>query len=366
MVLTEYPSAEALPATAAALLGSDFFSTRDWFGAVSAAALPAGTKPVFLVLDQAGVAAAVFAMVITRGGASSLTTPYTCLWQPAIAPGLPEAARRAIWRGFAGWCRGFATIRCDCLDEAAASAISAGLRSAGRFAPAALAFDHFGNWHTRIPAAHTASGTLPTGGFAAYLAARPGHVRETIRRRGKQMKAAGGRFSVVATADEAEAGIARYEAVYARSWKAPEPFPAFNSTLMRACARNGSLRLGLLTLGEEVLAAQFWVVLNGWAAVLKLAHDEAARAGSPGTLLTAFMIERLLSLDGVTELDFGRGDDAYKQDWADARRQRVGLILANPLRPAGQMAIVRHRVARHVRGCKAKLPARAETQNSCA
>ncbi len=64
------------------------------------------------------------------------------------------------------------------------------------------------------------------------------------------------------------------------------------------------------------------------------------RTLSPGTVLTAWMVRALLA-EGVTQLDFGRGDDPYKRLWADARRQRKGLILARPWRPRGAMALLR-------------------------
>jgi CelD/BcsL family acetyltransferase involved in cellulose biosynthesis len=98
------------------------------------------------------------------------------------------------------------------------------------------------------------------------------------------------------------------------------------------------------------LAAQMWVVRATWAAVLKLAHDENAKALSPGTVLTAAMTRTLIEQDGVTELDFGRGDDDYKAAWTGARRQRVGVVLANPWRAAGAAAIVRRRVRDFVKG----------------
>ena len=82
------------------------------------------------------------------------------------------------------------------------------------------------------------------------------------------------------------------------------------------------------------------MVAGGTATVLKLAHDEAARARSPGTVLTALMIRALLERDGVAELDFGRGDDAYKSLWAGRRRQRIGVLLVNPRRPLGLLALV--------------------------
>ncbi len=90
------------------------------------------------------------------------------------------------------------------------------------------------------------------------------------------------------------------------------------------------------------MAVQFWVVHREWAAVLKLAHDEAVKAFSPGTVLTALMIEHLLTYDNITNLDFGRGDDAYKLGWTEARHQRVGVLLANPTRIKGVAAIARH------------------------
>ena len=36
---------------------------------------------------------------------------------------------------------------------------------------------------------------------------------------------------------------------------------------------------------------------------------------SPGTVLTAMMLRRLIEEEGVSEIDFGRGDDDYKRGW---------------------------------------------------
>ena len=90
------------------------------------------------------------------------------------------------------------------------------------------------------------------------------------------------------------------------------------------------------------------MVTGGTASVLKLAHDEAARARSPGTVLTAAMIRGLLDRERVTELDFGRGDDGYKSLWAGQRRPRIGVVLVNPRRPAGLLTLGRHVLGRHV------------------
>jgi hypothetical protein len=255
---------------------------------------------------------------------SALTTPYTCLWQALWAQG---ADPLAIGQVFARLCRA-RPVRLDALDRAAPA--WAGFLGGVRGLP----FDHFGNW------------VFPDAGMGweAYLAGRPGALREAVRRRTRKLMQAGADFRVVDKADGLEAGIDAYEAMHAKSWKAAEPFPDFNGVLMRACAEDGSLRLGVLSLDGQALAAQFWVVFDGTAIMLKIAHDSAADAWSPGTVLTGLMIRHVLTQDGVGSLDFGRGDDAYKQLWMSARRQRSGLMLVNPWRPPGAWEMARHAV----------------------
>ena len=334
----EYADPAALPDDAAALFGRDFFSTLAWYRVVVAHGLPAGARPVFVVVSVSRRAAAVFPMMVARRQASALTTPYTCLWQPLLAVGLDAPALRSVWREFAMWCRGFGTVRLEAMAEGSAASLASGLRAGGLVA---LPFRHFGNRHGSV-----------AKGWPAYWSARPGQVREAVRRRGKKLMTEGWQFEVITSADEVARGIAAYEAVYAKSWKAPEPFPDFNPALMRRCACDGTLRLGLLTRGGEVLAAQLWVVRENWAAVLKLAHDEAAKAFSPGTVLTARMIEYLATRDGVVALDFGRGDDPYKADWTEARCQRMGVILANPWRASGLAAMGRGMLGRVAKNLK--------------
>jgi CelD/BcsL family acetyltransferase involved in cellulose biosynthesis len=147
---------------------------------------------------------------------------------------------------------------------------------------------------------------------------------------------------VIAGGDGLAAGIAAYDHVYARSWKEEEPFPGFGPALLRAAAAAGVLRLGVLRRAGVAVAAQYWTVTGGTATLHKLAHDEAARSLSPGTVLTALMVRHLLEHDHVGELDFGRGDDGYKAGWTGARRQRIGVLLCPPWHSAGAAALARH------------------------
>ena len=333
-MITEFTSLDGLPSAARALFGHGAFSTLAWYGSILAAALPPAATPCFLVVENGANVDAVFPMLRASGAMAALTSPYTCLWSPLIAQGLSTDRLVEIGRGLASVWRRAGVVRLEALaaPDPAMETILAGLRASGLYC---LRFDHFGNWHIGVAGLD----------WDAYLASRPGTLRTSILRARKRLvHTRGAIFTLVESAAGLDEAINAYETVYAASWKEPEPFPCFNAALMRACAADGLLRLGTLTLDGAPIAAQFWMVRDGWAGVQKLAHDEAQRALAPGTVLTALMIRHLLEVDHVKELDFGRGDDAYKRLWTGARRQRVGVLVVNPFSLAGSVAIARHGV----------------------
>ncbi len=305
-------------------------SSRAWFAATEAAALPRGARPGMLALLDAGRPLALLPMRLGPGrAAASLSSPYTVLFQPLLAA---EAEPVAAGAAFGRHLRRYPVTTLDALDPAWPG-LTPFLAGLGRAGLVPLRFDQFGNWHEDV------SGLDWTG----YLASRPGALRETLRRRGRAAARDGSiQFEVVRGLDGLEEALAAYEAVYARSWKEQEPYPDFNAALLRRLATLGLLRLGVVRQGDRPLAAQYWTLRDGVATVLKLAHDEAAKALSPGSLLTAHMIRTMMAENGVRMLDFGRGDDPYKKDWARMRRQRIGVVLAAPWRPAGLAALARH------------------------
>lgn len=338
--LRAYTSLDALPAETDRLFAAapSLFHSRAWWRTVVSAGLPEGTQPCFLLLSADDTPAALFPLLRPAAGAAlaSLTTPYTCDYAPLLAPGLSAPAQAEIFAAFARFCRGWATTRLDALpdDWPALPACLDGARAAGL---AVLRFAHFGNWHEDVRGLD----------WSGYLARRPGALRETIRRKLRRgERHADASFALIARPQDLEPGIDAFEQVYARSWKEPEPFPHFNAGLMRETAAAGLLRLGIWRIGGAPVAAQLWIVQHGTATVLKLAHDEAFQADSPGTVLTALMLRTLLDGEHVGAIDFGRGDDAYKQGWASQRRQRIGIVLVNPRRPAGLAFLARHKLGR--------------------
>ena len=218
--------------------------------------------------------------------------------------------------------RRWGVVQLEALDADTLAEIAVSLRAARLLT---LRYSNFGNWHERA------------ADWPSYLAARPGPLRETIRRRLRAV--ADGRLRPDFT--HSDSALSAYEEVHRSSWKLPEPFPAFAPRFLRDAAEAGILRMSVLQHENRPVAAQYWTVENGTATVLKLAHDESLKRLSPGTVLTALTVQRLFEQDGVTEIDFGRGDDAYKQLWAGARRQRMGALIINPFtrlacaRPSG-------------------------------
>ncbi len=298
-----------------------------WWRTMLQAGLARDEQPRFLLARRDGQPSLGLALVRRQGhGIAALANAYTCLWRP-----LAEEVRVADAAALGHVLRREGLVRLDAIpaEWPGLAAFAAGLREAGL---AVRRFRHFANWHEAL------------GGrrWDAYLAARPGALRSTLRRRGRKAEFA---FDVVSRPGASlEAAIADYEAIYARSWKEPEPFPAFNATLMRNLAGVGLLRLGLLHDGARPVAAQLWALRadRRHATVLKLAHDEQDRAASPGSLLTAAMLRRLIDEEGIASFDFGRGDDDYKRLWAGERRQRLGLLLADWRHPRGLAALLRH------------------------
>ena len=314
-----------------------FYDTQGWYRLLCATARPDDATACFLLIRREGRAVALLALWrFGDGHFESLTAPYSCLYHPLIAGEVNDAVVRQIGQVVARQLRAAAYVRLDCLDAdwPPMAAFCAGLRAGGLVL---LRFDHFGNWHDQV------SIDGYSGDWAFYLVSRDGALRQTIRRRRAKIARDGGfRWEMVRAGARLEAGIAAFEAVYARSWKEAEPYPAFNAEMMRLAAASDALRLALLWHGETPVAAQYWLVTGAVAQVLKLAHDPAFDAFSPGTVLTAWTIEALLDGEAVRALDFGRGDDAYKQLWVSHRRQRIGLIAANPRRLAGLVLILRH------------------------
>jgi hypothetical protein len=190
-----------------------------------------------------------------------------------------------------------------------------------------------GNW-----VAHTAG-----LGFEDYWARRPGRLRSTAQRKAKT---AGldieihDRFCLAAWR--------AYEEVYRASWKPEEGSFPFLRALAEQEGAAGTLRLGIARKHGRAVAVQLWTVEGGEATIHKLAYAEEAKALSPGTVLGMAMFRRAIDEDRVSLIDYGTGDDAYKRDWMDERRQLWRLTAFNRRSLRGLAGAARARASKLV------------------
>lgn len=198
----------------------------------------------------------------------------------------------------------------------------------------------FGNWYE----------PLAGRSFADYWRDRPSRLRNTVERARRRLQQYAWRTEVLTERGPAlEQGILAFQRVYARSWKRAEPCPTFMPGLIHMAAESGALRFGLLWLDGEVVASQVWLVHGGKANIYKLAYVPGHEKLSPGSVLTAALMQHVIDVDKVSEVDYLMGDDAYKQDWVTQRRERVGLVAFDRLRWRGLLAWLRHQAGRFVR-----------------
>lgn len=271
---------------------------------------------------------------------------YTSLYQPAFVPCLKPADLVVLLATVRRDYPRAATLSLRPMDPAdhAYQTLLGALRLLG-WLP--LEYFAFGNWYQPV-----------AGDWSGYLAARPGELRNTLKRMARKFAAAGGSLEIVSGGERLADAIAAYEAVYARSWKRPEPYPAFLPGLIRLCAAQGSLRLGLAWLDGRAVAAQLWIVRNGHAAIYKLAFDEAARAYAPGSLLSACLMQHVIEVDQVQEVDYLQGDDPYKQQWMSERRERWGIVAYQPRTVQGLLALLRDEAGHATRRLRQRLRSR--------
>ncbi|GFE72584.1 GNAT family N-acetyltransferase [Novosphingobium sp. TCA1] len=182
-------------------------------------------------------------------------------------------------------------------------------------------------WLVRRSACDT-NHVLPVDGrsYEQYLAARPGKLRTTLKRKSGKVE--------TRVLDRFDAEIWRaYEAIYAESWKPEEGSPAFLRAFAESEGKTGRLRLGVALADGEPVAAQMWTVEHGTAWIHKLAHREAAKPLSPGSVLSAALFRHVIDVDRVDLVDFGTGDDPYKRDWMEIVRPRYRLDMFRPGAP---------------------------------
>jgi hypothetical protein len=338
--VTAYGSAQELPSDVQQLLEVHERTTLQfglaWWRNLEAHVFAGHPGKTYFVLRAEGNAIALLPLLITGQAlnkrATALANYYTCLYEPALLPGLDAITLVPLFRAVRRHQGGVHTLTLAPMnpDGQAFGLIEQALALAGF---ATRRYFCFGNWYLQPPAT-----------YAEYFAAREGKLRSTVKRMTQKLSAEKADIEILSQPEDLERGIAAYQAVYAKSWKVPEPSAEFMPGLIRLCAEAGALRLGVVWLNGQPIAAQVWIVSHGRAEIYKLAYDEAYKAYSPGSVLTAKLMAHVIERDQVSEIDYLIGDDAYKKSLMSHRRERWGLVARNHASVVGNILWVNDRI----------------------
>lgn len=192
--------------------------------------------------------------------------------------------------------------------------------------------------------------THPLNGqtYEEYMASRPARLRNTIRRKQRKLQQTHQceiRLYKDAPVDQA---LLDYAAVYRKSWKANERATDFTPALVKSLCNLGRVRLAILYVDQQPVAAQIWFVIYGRANIYRLVHAEEWKMYSPGSILTQHVMRHVIDTDGVSEIDFLTGNEPYKQDWMTVRKERIGILFAKRPKRNNNPGAVLQTVARYL------------------
>lgn len=185
------------------------------------------------------------------------------------------------------------------------------------------------------------------GSYSDFLSFAPSRLVNTIARKKRQFLSEDhGKLCIVIGGDDLAKAQRDYLEIFKQRWGYEEPFPEFIPGLLELASQRGWLRLGLAQYRGETIAAQIWLSTTEESCIFKLAHKPEFERYSPGTLLTAHLLESALDHDQVKRIDFLSGDDSYKRSWMNTRTTRVGIAAYNPRSLRGFLGLCNHKARR--------------------
>jgi CelD/BcsL family acetyltransferase involved in cellulose biosynthesis len=176
-----------------------------------------------------------------------------------------------------------------------------------------------------------------------YLAARPeGTAHQLARRRKWLEKQLGYRIDRLETVPAIREGMAillflhrarwALDAVGSRTFEGARA-ESFQLRASEALARRGWARIYVMHVGGTPCAVLYGFRHGDRLAYYQAGHDPAWRQRAVGTVLLGHIIEECFR-EGLREFDLLRGDEAYKNRWANGERFTERLYIRGPgLRP---------------------------------
>jgi len=278
------------------------------------------------VVNEDCVLAILPLMKRTSESWSSLSNIYSSLYTLLLKENNQEEALKCLAQGLSEL--PFKTLRLEPVAENDSNihGLQRAMESLGFYCHRSF---HFFNWIYR----------LQGQSIEDYMAARPARVRNTLARKQRRLEREHNYDIRLFTGGNLEQALADYNAIFKASWKGHDLFAGFIESLLDRLSGPGWLRLAILYIEGQPVAAQLWFVVHGKASIFRLAYDEAWKRYSPGSILTSYLMEHVIEIDKVEEIDFLMGNDRYKQEWMSECRKRWRLVCVNRNKPTGRTYI---------------------------
>lgn len=165
--------------------------------------------------------------------------------------------------------------------------------------------------------------------YEQYMNERPSRLKNTLKRKSKKAESLGLNITYATDLATFERLFADYQHIYQLSWKGEEYSYAFIREVCLDALKANKLCFAVLTINNQPAAAQIWFVENQCASIFKLAYDPAFKHLSVGSLLSADISKQVIDSHQVKWIDFGMGNEPYKQEWMTQSSERNSYLLFN-------------------------------------
>jgi len=182
----------------------------------------------------------------------------------------------------------------------------------------------------------------------AYLAARPPGFRRNLRKATARLVAAGAAHRI-SRGQSAVRSLETLRRLHAAQWEGRSRFlPSFDRFVAacRLAAETDEVAVHELHVGETVIAIMVSFEVMGRVSLYQSARLNDVRWRDAGAVLLAGSISDACDR-GFSEVDFLRGDEPYKRNFAPERRELLRLRTANAW--AGQAGMLAETAARRAK-----------------
>ena len=179
--------------------------------------------------------------------------------------------------------------------------------------------------------------------YSQYLAALPGKLRSTLKRKSKKLYGENSvEIKMALNEEDFSTMFVDYQQVYQKSWKGEEASYTFIQQICLAALKENKLRFAGMYIEGKIAAAQIWFLQNGTASIFKLAYAPEFSHYSVGSIVTAALCEHVIEQDKCHTIEFGCGNEHYKRDWMSKNSERKITQLFNSKTANGKLLIFKH------------------------